>query len=188
MVAAAGSWLASLGGAAPEVAPLVPVGPSLAWRPATLVGAVAGGLLAALFVAVFLPLADPATAETTARSAARDLAASPLRLAGRARYAAEGCGECHTQRVRAAPPDAELGPPGLRGDYGAGPALAGDRRLGPDLMWIGDRHPAAADLGQALTAAHGPDGAVPLAASTAGDEAAGALVDYLLGLRSGEAR
>jgi hypothetical protein len=183
-LAAAVAWWLGLGpnrsGAADRAALTVPAG-GLAVRPGAAVGLAVVAVVPALFLALFLPLADPSSVAPTARSDARDLAFNPLREAGRQRYVAEGCMSCHTQRVRPGERDAALGPPTRPGDYGAGPALGGLRRMGPDLAWIGDRAPGAEGIGTAL-AVHGPTGSFPLAGP--GGSAPPELVDYLAALRS----
>ncbi len=142
-----------------------------------------------LLVSIFVPLVLPATVTPSERSAARTFLPGSSRERGQAVYVAEGCAMCHTQRVRADQADQPYGPPTVPGDYGAGPAVAGERRWGPDLAWVGDRFPDRGALALRL-AVHGPDG-VPAfgwlfgadGATTDGD----AVVDYLVGLASGEA-
>jgi hypothetical protein len=171
----------------PGVAASFPVvAGDLSARPGTVVGAAVIGVVGALFVVLFMPLADPSAVSRTARTDARLLSDAPLRAEGRARYVAEGCVACHTQRVRALTADGLYGSPSLRGDYGDGPALAGARRAGPDLMWVGDRYGTREAMGVAL-AAHTAGGpvAMPWLWGASGPTDAGlALLDYLVGLRS----
>lgn len=148
--------------------------------------ATAGALVAALFLALFVPLADPDALRATPLVAARDVAAAPLRAEGRRRYVAEGCVACHTQRVSGAEADGRMGPLLRRGDYGPGPALVGQRRMGPDLAWVGDRHATPEELAAAM-APHGAGGGVPLPTLLADDRGGPGdepLFDYLLHLNS----
>jgi len=159
---------------------------SLSFTPAAVVGATVGVLVLAFFVTLFMPLADPTALEGTTRTAGRELEPGTLAASGRSQYIADGCVTCHTQRVRAVAGDERYGPPSLRGDYGDGPALAGERRMGPDLMWVGDRYgsPAAMAAAMAVHAAGGPV-ALPWLLGPTGPTVDGAAVtDYLLRLTS----
>ncbi len=187
-LAAVGVWLAAVRHAPGRAGDTLPVPASgrLAVTPAAVVTAAAGGLVATLFLALFVPLADPGSVAASPLLAARDVSTAPLRAEGRRQYVADGCVACHTQRVRRLAADAALGPTLQRGDYGAGPALAGQRRMGPDLTWVGDRYPTPAALATAM-AGHGSGGALAMPWLLAGDgpTAAGApLIDYLLNLHS----
>jgi hypothetical protein len=154
--------------------------------PTTLVGATLAVLGASLFVTVFLPLADPTALAPGPRAAARQVVADSLRDEGRQRFVAEGCVACHTQRVRDPADAIPFGPPTERGDFALGPALAGQRRAGPDLAWVGDRLDGEA-LAARLSAVHGPGGAPSFGwlFETGGPSPGGmAVVDYLAGLRA----
>lgn len=140
-----------------------------------------------LLISLFLPLSLPRTVAVSPGAPARDIPSVGARAEGRAVYVAEGCVVCHTQRVRALEADRAYGPALLPGDYGSGPALAGQRRWGPDLAWVGDRYRDRAALEVSL-ARHGPSG-TPSFGWLFDDEVLGprgqALVDYLAGLESG---
>ncbi|MCB1671033.1 MAG: cbb3-type cytochrome c oxidase subunit I [Gammaproteobacteria bacterium] len=71
---------------------------------------------------------------------AQDLPLTPSELRGRAIYAREGCGYCHTQQIRYTEADQQrFGAPTLawegRLDY---PHMLGTRRIGPDLSRAAD--------------------------------------------------
>jgi hypothetical protein len=187
---AVAQWLVALRHApsAPdaELWPEAPPAVHVTWRPIAVVGTTLGLLVIALFVTLFLPLSISAERQPTAQSAARELDAARFRADGRARYVADGCVSCHTQRVRAGAADTAYGPPSQPGDYDNGPPLNGERRMGPDLMWVGDRFPTAEAMTQAL-AAHGPTGVLPMPwlVDSGGLTDSGApLAEYLTHLRS----
>ncbi|KAB2953403.1 hypothetical protein F9B85_05705 [Heliorestis acidaminivorans] len=61
---------------------------------------------------------------------------------GRALYMQYGCQYCHSQWVRPVLADERLGPVLRAGDsYYDAPHLHGSARIGPDLLWVGDRIP-----------------------------------------------
>ena len=65
---------------------------------------------------------------------------TPLQAEGRAIYAANGCGYCHTQQVRPLAEDQPFGRPSAPGDFTyQTPELLGSERTGPDLTNVGTR-------------------------------------------------
>jgi cytochrome c oxidase cbb3-type subunit 2 len=63
-----------------------------------------------------------------------------LQAEGRAVYAANGCGYCHTQQVRPLAQDNAFGRPSAPGDFAyQTPELLGSERTGPDLTDVGVR-------------------------------------------------
>ncbi|HXT05894.1 MAG TPA: cbb3-type cytochrome c oxidase subunit II [Roseiarcus sp.] len=69
---------------------------------------------------------------------------TPIEAEGRAIYAANGCGYCHTQQVRPLAQDKVFGRPSAPGDFAyQTPELLGSERTGPDLTDIGTRQPSA---------------------------------------------
>lgn len=65
---------------------------------------------------------------------------TPLEAEGRAVYAANGCGYCHTQQVRPLQEDEVFGRPSAPGDFAyQTPELLGSERTGPDLTDVGTR-------------------------------------------------
>ncbi len=69
---------------------------------------------------------------------------TPIEAKGRAIFAANGCGYCHTQQVRPLAQDAVFGRPSAPGDFAyQTPELLGSERTGPDLTNIGARQPSA---------------------------------------------
>ena len=63
-----------------------------------------------------------------------------LEAQGRAVYAANGCGYCHTQQVRPLAEDKVFGRPSAPGDFAyQTPELLGSERTGPDLTDVGSR-------------------------------------------------
>jgi cytochrome c oxidase cbb3-type subunit 2 len=65
---------------------------------------------------------------------------TPLEAQGRAVYAANGCGYCHTQQVRPLHEDEVFGRPSAPGDFAyQTPELLGSERTGPDLTNVGTR-------------------------------------------------
>jgi cytochrome c oxidase cbb3-type subunit 2 len=95
-------------------------------------------LALAFVIAVLLPITDPSN---RAGAAGTPRSYNELALMGRTLYIREGCFSCHTQNVRDAFSDSQLG---MRvsepGDYAnEAPNLIGSLRLGPDLTCVGDR-------------------------------------------------
>lgn len=69
---------------------------------------------------------------------------TPLEAEGRAVYAANGCGYCHTQQVRPLHEDEVFGRPSAPGDFAyQTPELLGSERTGPDLTDVGTRRGSA---------------------------------------------
>jgi cytochrome c oxidase cbb3-type subunit II len=65
---------------------------------------------------------------------------TPVEEEGRAVYAANGCGYCHTQQVRPLREDEVFGRPSAPGDFAyQTPELLGSERTGPDLTDVGTR-------------------------------------------------
>lgn len=150
-----------------------PAAPGPAPQPQLYAATVSALLVSALLAVVLLPLVrSPGRPAPEAQ-----LAAAP----GRAAYVADGCVFCHSRRQRADWDAALLGPP--TGVPAAGlPALAGLRRAGVDLSWVGER---LADAPERL-AVHAAGGrpALPwrFSASGAGPEGED-LLDYLMAAR-----
>jgi len=68
---------------------------------------------------------------------------TPLEAEGRAVFAADGCGYCHTQQVRPLPEDKAFGRPSAPGDFAyQTPELLGSERTGPDLTNVGSTKPS----------------------------------------------
>lgn len=68
---------------------------------------------------------------------------TPIEAEGRAVYAANGCGYCHTQQVRPLPEDKVFGRPSAPGDFAyQTPELLGSERTGPDLTNVGNAKPS----------------------------------------------
>lgn len=102
---------------------------------------VMGGTVVALAMAfllgVVLPVTDAALGSQAAGSPREYTAEQVL---GRKIYLREGCFTCHTQMVRDAQADAQLGSMSQPGLYGnEAPSLIGLDRVGPDLACFGDR-------------------------------------------------
>ncbi len=139
---------------------------------------------ACLFVTSLLPLADAVLSRASTRGTSDAFAPGGLAAEGRARYIAEGCVGCHSQRVLDAA-DPAFGPPtGLRAQAG-GPAPIGHRRAGEDLAWAGERY-GDAELIRERLAVHAAGGspAYPWLFERAGPLPAGeAVVQYLAALR-----
>lgn len=68
---------------------------------------------------------------------------TPLELAGRDLYIAEGCNTCHSQQVRPFQDEVmRYGPPSTAADNAyETPHLWGSKRTGPDLTYIGGKYP-----------------------------------------------
>lgn len=68
---------------------------------------------------------------------------TPLQAQGRAVFAGNGCGYCHTQQVRPLPQDKVFGRPSAPGDFAwQTPELLGSERTGPDLTNVGNAKPS----------------------------------------------
>ena len=68
---------------------------------------------------------------------------TPLQDAGRAVFAGNGCGYCHTQQVRPIAEDKVFGRPSAPGDFAyQTPELLGSARTGPDLTNVGNSKPS----------------------------------------------
>jgi cbb3-type cytochrome c oxidase subunit II len=106
--------------------------------PGVIVGGTIASLVLAFVVAVLLPITDSAN-RAEAQGELRDY--DRQALMGRALYIREGCFSCHTQSVRDAFSDSQLGPlPSGAGVYNnEAPNLLGTIRLGPDLSCVADR-------------------------------------------------
>ncbi|HEX5460964.1 MAG TPA: cytochrome c [Steroidobacteraceae bacterium] len=102
--------------------------------------AIAGGstlvyVVLALMMGVFPGLE---LSKTAAGPGVRPL--TPLEVEGRAVYAANGCGYCHTQQIRPLQEDEVFGRPSAPGDFAyQTPELLGSERTGPDLTDVGTR-------------------------------------------------
>ncbi len=136
---------------------------------------VAAVLVACFLTAVLLPLLRFGAAAGEGAAAPSDLAL------GQAQYIADGCVFCHSRRQREVWDEALFGPATGVPEPGA-PALAGLRRAGPDLRWVGERLQDA----QERLAVHAAGGrpALPWRFSAGGAGPEGEdLLDYLLAAR-----
>lgn len=92
---------------------------------------------------VLLPFTDTVMTTPTDSAKLRDFAPDSAEARGRDLYVSNGCNTCHTQYVRPVKADANLGPVSQPGDYYYdSPHLLGSNRMGPDLMWVGQRQPS----------------------------------------------
>lgn len=93
----------------------------------------------ALTALILVPFSDESMSEPTA--VARSY--SDLEARGRQLYQAEGCAYCHSQQVRSLSQDRPFGTrPSQPGDYALEQGHPmGRLRVGPDLAYVGDRHP-----------------------------------------------
>lgn len=102
-----------------------------------------GGALALYVVIVLFIAVGPAIdlAQTPPGPGVQPL--TPLEAEGRAVYAGNGCGYCHTQQVRPIPADKPFGRPSAPGDFTyQTPELLGSERTGPDLTNVGNTKPS----------------------------------------------
>jgi cytochrome c oxidase cbb3-type subunit 2 len=103
---------------------------------------IAGGALGIYLVIVLLIAVMPAIdlAQTPAGPGVQPL--TPLEAEGRAVFAGNGCGYCHTQQVRPIAEDKVFGRPSAPGDFAyQTPELLGSERTGPDLSNVGNTKP-----------------------------------------------
>lgn len=108
-----------------------------------LLGGAAGLFLLGTLATVILPFTDTTMTTPTASAELRKYAPDSAEARGRQVYIANGCNTCHTQYVRSVKADANLGPVTQPGDYAYdAPHLLGSNRMGPDLMWVGQRQPS----------------------------------------------
>ncbi|HEU4965314.1 MAG TPA: cbb3-type cytochrome c oxidase subunit II [Bacilli bacterium] len=108
-----------------------------------LMAGAAGLFLLGTLATVVLPFTDTSMTTPTASAELRDYKPDSAEARGRDVYIANGCNTCHTQYVRPVKADANLGPVSQPGDYYFDtPHLLGSNRMGPDLMWIGQRQPS----------------------------------------------
>jgi cbb3-type cytochrome c oxidase subunit II len=92
---------------------------------------------------VILPFTDDTMTTPTASAELRNFKPDSAEARGRDVYVKNGCNTCHTQYVRPVKADANLGPVSQPGDYYYDtPHLLGSNRMGPDLMWVGQRQPS----------------------------------------------
>jgi cbb3-type cytochrome oxidase cytochrome c subunit/cytochrome c553 len=108
---------------------------------------VLAGVLLIFLVGTAVTTVLPLTDIDLITPSARAKVPSNLESQGRAIYLQEGCWYCHSQYVRpvVADQNMNLGPVSVAGDYFyRQPATLGSERTGPDIMWVGDRLPAAA--------------------------------------------
>ena len=105
--------------------------------------AIFGGALAIYIVIVLLIAVGPAIdlSRTPAGPGVEPL--TQLQAEGRAVFAGNGCGYCHTQQVRPLPEDQVFGRPSAPGDFAyQTPELLGSERTGPDLTNVGASKPS----------------------------------------------
>ncbi len=177
---------------APQPGAAAAAGPALVGGPggvAPNLGAVLVVFGAALMITVFVPIARGQAAP--APDVDGDAVGHGLRLEGKQRYQAERCIACHTQRVRDTLDAVRFGARRPAGDGLPGPILAGQRRAGPDLTWVGERYGGPDGLARRLAAVHGPRGTPPMPwlFEAGGPTGAGtAIIGYLDGLRRPTAR
>ncbi len=101
---------------------------------------IVGGALGVYIVIVMLIAVIPAIdlSQTPPGPGVKPL--TPLENEGRAVFAGNGCGYCHTQQVRPLPEDKVFGRPSAPGDFAyQTPELLGSERTGPDLTNVGNR-------------------------------------------------
>lgn len=143
---------------------------------------VAALLVAGLLLAVIVPLASQAGASRAKGAVPEaDLAAGDDLALGRAAYVADGCVFCHSRRVREAWDPETMGPVTMPA-RGQAPSLAGLRRSGPDLAWLGDRLVDAPERVAVHAVGGRPSFPWRFDAAGAGPEGAD-LMDYLAALR-----
>jgi len=102
-----------------------------------------GGALALYVLIVMLIAVVPAIelSRTTPGPGVQPL--TPLQAQGRAVFAGNGCGYCHTQQVRPLAQDKVFGRPSAPGDFTwQTPELLGSERTGPDLTNVGKLKPS----------------------------------------------
>jgi cytochrome c oxidase cbb3-type subunit 2 len=105
--------------------------------------AIFGGALGIYIVIVLLIAVGPAIdlSKTPPGPGVQPL--TPLQAEGRAVFAGNGCGYCHTQQVRPLPEDKVFGRPSAPGDFAyQTPELLGSERTGPDLTNVGNAKPS----------------------------------------------
>lgn len=159
----------------PDAAPRTPGPMAAASVPQLYPATVAAVLVATFLTAVLLPLLRFGAAAGEGAAAPGDLAP------GQAQYIADGCVFCHSRRQREVWDEALFGPATGVPVPGA-PALAGLRRAGPDLHWVGERLQDAPER-LAVHAAGGRP-ALPWRFSVSGAGPEGEdLLDYLLAAR-----
>lgn len=144
---------------------------------------VAALLVAGLLLAVIVPLASQGGALGPSGAVPEaDLARGDDLAPGRAAYVADGCVFCHSRRIREGWDPETMGPATRPAAQGLVPSLAGLRRSGPDLSWLGERLVDAPE--RVAVHALGGRPAFPwrFDASGAGPEGAD-LMDYLAALR-----
>ncbi|HET7560842.1 MAG TPA: cbb3-type cytochrome c oxidase subunit II [Rhodanobacteraceae bacterium] len=99
-----------------------------------------GGALLCYIVIVMLIAVIPAIDLSKTPPGPGVVPLTPLEAEGRAVYAGNGCGFCHTQQVRPIPSDQVWGRPSAPGDFAyQTPELLGSERTGPDLTNVGKR-------------------------------------------------
>ncbi|HJR12844.1 MAG TPA: cytochrome c [Rhodanobacteraceae bacterium] len=105
--------------------------------------AIAGGALGIYIVIVLFIAVIPGVelSQTPPGPGVQPL--TPLEAEGRAVFAANGCGYCHTQQIRPLPEDKVFGRPSAPGDFAyQTPELLGSERTGPDLTNVGNTKPS----------------------------------------------
>jgi cytochrome c oxidase cbb3-type subunit 2 len=105
--------------------------------------AIFGGALAIYIVIVLLIAVGPAIDLSQTPPGPDVQPLTPLQAEGRAVFAGNGCGYCHTQQVRPIPEDKVFGRPSAPGDFTyQTPELLGSERTGPDLTNVGSSKPS----------------------------------------------
>lgn len=102
-----------------------------------------GGALALYVLIVMLIAVIPAIELSRTAPGPGVQPLTPLQAEGRAVFAGNGCGYCHTQQVRPLPEDKVFGRPSAPGDFSyQTPELLGSERTGPDLTNVGNSKPS----------------------------------------------
>lgn len=102
-----------------------------------------GGALALYVLIVMLIAVIPAIELSRTSPGPGVQPLTPLQAEGRAVFAGNGCGYCHTQQVRPLPEDKVFGRPSAPGDFSyQTPELLGSERTGPDLTNVGNSKPS----------------------------------------------
>lgn len=149
---------------------------------------VLAGVLLIFLVGTAITTVLPLTDTDLITPSARAKPPSNIESQGRAIYLQEGCWYCHSQYVRPVVADQNMnfGPVSVAGDYVfRQPATLGSERTGPDIMWVGDRLPAAAwHIQHLIDPRSVSPGSIMPSYSYLSDQQLEAVTAYLLSLNS----